>query len=332
MTEEVAAAPMRRRIRLDWPGLAPVVALLLLIALGAAVNLRFLDPDNLRNVITRASFMAVIGVGATFVIAAGGLDLSVGAMSAFIGGLAILLMNAFGAGGDLGAALVGGALLLFAGAACGLGNGVIITAGGIEPFIVTLGTMGIFRALITYLAQGGALSLQSDSLQTLLRPVYFGTIAGVPVPVLVSLAVAIIGWVVLNRTPFGRRCVAIGANEDVARYSGVAIGRIRTLTYVIQGACVGIATMLYVPRLNSVTPSSGLLWELQAITAVVIGGTPLKGGAGRIWGTVVGAVILELVANIMVLSNQVSEYLIGAVQGAIIIIAMLVQRQLAKRT
>jgi ribose transport system permease protein len=125
--------------------------------------------------------------------------------------------------------------------------------------------------------------------------------------------------------------VALGSNEDVARYSGVPIDRVRIMAYVIQGLCVGIAVLVYVPRLGSATPTTGLLWELQAITAVVIGGTALKGGTGRIWGTVVGAVILELVANIMVLSSLVSEYLVGAVQGAIIIVAMLVQRSLQRR-
>jgi ribose transport system permease protein len=145
------------------------------------------------------------------------------------------------------------------------------------------------------------------------------------------LAVAAIGALILYRTSFGRHVIALGSNEDVARYSGVPIWRVRTLTYVIQGICVGIAVLVYVPRLGSATPTTGLLWELQAITAVVIGGTALKGGIGRIWGTVVGAIILELVANIMVLSNFVSEFLVGAVQGAIIIIAMLVQRSLYRR-
>ncbi len=216
------------------------------------------------------------------------------------------------------------------GALCGLANGLVITAGRLEAFIVTLGSMGIFRALTTYLAQGGSLSLDPDAMQDLVRPAYFGTVASVPVPVLVTLALGALAWVALNRTPFGRHCVAVGASEDVARYASVAIGRIRTATYVIQGACVGIATALYVPRLSSITPTSGLLWELQAITAVVIGGTPLRGGSGRVWGTIAGAVVLEAVGNIMVLSNLVSEYLIGAVQGAIIIIAMLVQRSLRR--
>jgi len=110
------------------------------------------------------------------------------------------------------------------------------------------------------------------------------------------------------------------------------VNRVRTVTYVIQGLCVAMAVLLYVPRLGSTSATSGLLWELQAITAVVVGGTALRGGVGRIWGTICGAFILEIVGNIMLLSSFVSEYLIGAIQGAIIIVAMLVQRSLARRS
>ena len=319
------------RDRVDPSALAPFAALALLVILGTILNTRFVAPDNLANVATRASFVAVIGIGATFVIAAGGLDLSVGSMSAFIGAGGILVANAVAPSG-LWLGLVAGLVVLIAGGSlCGLANGLVITMGRLEAFIVTLGSMGIFRALVTYLAQGGAVSLDPDAMQDLARPLYFGTVAGIPVPILVTLALGAAASLLLNRTPFGRHCVAIGANEEVARYASVAIGRVRTLTYVIQGAAVGVATALYVPRLSSVTPTSGLLWELQAITAVVIGGTPLRGGSGRVWGTVAGALVLEVVANIMVLSNLVSEYLIGAVQGAIIIIAMLVQRGLRKQ-
>ena len=125
--------------------------------------------------------------------------------------------------------------------------------------------------------------------------------------------------------------VAVGSNEDVARYSGIPVNRVRTVTYVIQGLCVAIAVLLYVPRLGSTSATTGTLWELQAITAVVVGGTALRGGVGRIWGTICGAFILEIVGNIMLLSNFISEYLIAAIQGAIIIIAMLVQRSLMRR-
>ncbi len=125
--------------------------------------------------------------------------------------------------------------------------------------------------------------------------------------------------------------LAVGSNEDVARYSGISVSRVRTVTYVIQGLCVAAACLLYIPRLGSTSATTGLMWELQAITAVVVGGTALRGGVGRICGTICSAFILEIVGNIMLLSNFVSEYLIGAIQGAIIIIAMLVQRSLARR-
>jgi ribose transport system permease protein len=335
MSDAALPAPASRpRWRIDWPSLAPFVALGLLLVLGTSLNERFIYLDNLLNMATRSAFIAVIGIGATFVIAAGGLDLSVGAMAAFLGGVMILLMNAMSGAGDAPAAILvaGGAAVILAGAGCGMVNGLITTVGRIKPFIVTLGTMGILRALITYLADGGSLTIRDRGLGALLRPIYFGEAAGVPIPVIVVLAIAAVSALVLNRTPFGRHVVATGASEDVARYTGIPVGRVRTVTYVIQGVCVGIATILYVPRLSSATPSTGLLWELQAITAVVIGGTPLRGGTGRIWGTVAGAIILTVVGNIMVLSDLVSEYLIGAVQGAIIIVAMLVQRSLARDT
>jgi ribose transport system permease protein len=315
--------------RPDMRALSPFIALVALIILGTLLNPDFLSVSNLTNVVTRSAFIAIIAVGATFVIAGGGLDLSVGSMAAFVAGMMILALNSMG-GADSGTLAIGIGLAILLGAACGLANGLVVTVGRIEPFIVTLGTMGIFRALIIYLAAGGTITLSNFQLRELYRPFYFGSVLGIPVPVLAFIAVAAIASVILYKTPFGRHVVAIGSNPEVARYSGVPIARVLTLTYVIQGLCVGLAVLVYVPRLGSATPTTGLLWELQAITAVVIGGTALKGGTGRIWGTIVGAIILEVVGNIMVLSNLVSEYLIGAVQGAIIIIAMLVQRSLQR--
>jgi ribose transport system permease protein len=317
--------------RIDMAAVAPFVALLVLLIAGTFVNDNFLSVNNLVNVITRAAFTAIIGVGATFVISAGGLDLSVGAMTAFVASLMIMFLNTGLIADPFAMLMAGVALAILLGAAAGLGNGLIVTVGGIEPFIATLGTMGVLRGLTTWLSQGGSITLQNSDVETLYHPVYFGDILGVPVPVIFIAATAIIGAFVLYRTPFGRHVLAVGSNEDVARYSGIAVGRIRTATYIIQGACVGIAVLLYVPRLSASNATTGLLWELQAITAVVIGGTALRGGVGRIWGTICGAFILEIVGNIMLLSNFISEYLIGAVQGAIIIIAMLVQRSLMRR-
>jgi ribose transport system permease protein len=319
----------QRAFAVDKRALAPFLALAALMVFGAVINPDFLSLANLTNVVTRSAFIAIIAVGATFVIAGGGLDLSVGSMAAFIAGAMILILNAIG-GADSATLAIGMVAAVALGALCGLANGLMTSVGRIEPFIVTLGTMGILRALIIYLAAGGTITLQSSQLRELYRPFYFGAVLGVPVPVLVFLAVAAVAALILYKMPFGRHLLAVGSNADVARYSGVPIGRVVTLSYVVQGICVGLAVLVYVPRLGSATPTTGLLWELQAITAVVIGGTALRGGLGRVWGTVVGAVILELVGNIMVLSNLVSEYLTGAVQGAIIIIAMLVQRSLQR--
>src|SRR5437868_1360819 len=233
---------------IDLRAVAPFLALVLLLILGALANPNFIGIDNLLNVITRSAFIAIIGVGATFVISAGGLDLSVGSMVAFVASLTIMFMN----------------------------SGVIA-----DPATMLVAAAGAF---------------------------------------------------VLVRTRYGRHVLAVGSNDDVARYSGISVERVRTMTYVIQGVCVAVACLLYVPRLGSTSATTGLMWELQAITAVVVGGTALRGGVGRIWGTICGSFILEIVGNIMLLSNFVSEYLIGAIQGAIIIVAMLVQRSLVRKS
>ncbi|MGP4802649.1 ABC transporter permease [Agrobacterium cavarae] len=315
----------------DLRAVAPFVALLLLLIVGALVNPNFISINNLANVATRSAFIAIIAVGATFVISAGDLDLSVGSMVAFVASLMILLMNS---GTITDPALMLTAAIVFtviAGSLCGLANGLITTVGKIEPFIATLGTMGVFRGLTTWLSQGGAITLREPQLQSMYRPAYFGAIFGIPVPIIVILAVTAIAAFILYRTRYGRHVTAVGSNRDVAKYSGVAVNRVRTIAFVIQGLCVAIAVLLYVPRLGSTSATTGMMWELQAITAVVVGGTALKGGAGRVWGTICGAFILELVGNIMLLSNFISEYLIGAIQGAIIIIAMLVQRSLMRQ-
>lgn len=317
----------------DWDlrAIAPFVALALLLVLGAIANPNFISIDNLLNVATRSAFIAIIALGATYVISSGGLDLSVGAMVAFVASIMILFMNS-GMIADPVMMLIAAVMLaLIVGAACGLLNGLITTVGGIEPFIATLGTMGIYRGLTTWLSQGGAITLRNPDIQAIYRPAYFGSMLGVPVPVIVIFVTAALAAFVLYRTRYGRHVIAVGSNEDVARYSGISVKKVRTIAFVIQGLCVAVAVLLYVPRLGSTSATTGLMWELQAITAVVVGGTALRGGVGRVWGTICGAFILEIIGNIMLLSSFVSEYLLGAIQGAIIIIAMLVQRSLARR-
>ena len=333
MTQVATDKSRMPRTSKDWDlrAIAPFVALALLLVLGTIANPNFISIDNLLNVATRSAFIAIIALGATYVISSGGLDLSVGAMVAFVASIMILFMNS-GVIADPVMMLIAAVMLaLIVGAACGLLNGLITTVGGIEPFIATLGTMGIYRGLTTWLSQGGAITLRNSDIQALYRPAYFGSVLGVPVPVIVIFVTAALAAFVLYRTRYGRHVIAVGSNEDVARYSGISVKKVRTIAFVIQGLCVAVAVLLYVPRLGSTSATTGLMWELQAITAVVVGGTALRGGVGRVWGTICGAFILEIIGNIMLLSSFVSEYLLGAIQGAIIIIAMLVQRSLARR-
>ncbi|MBX5091365.1 ABC transporter permease [Rhizobium lentis] len=332
INEETREIRRRSWRDVDLRAVAPFAALALLLIVGALVSPNFIGITNLTNVATRCAFIAIIAVGATFVISAGDLDLSVGSMVAFVASLMILLINSGAIADPVLMLTAAVAFAVAAGALCGLANGLITTVGKIEPFIATLGTMGIYRGLTTWLSQGGAITLRSSEIQTLYRPAYFGNILGIPVPIVVILVVTAIAAFILYRTRYGRHVVAVGSNSDVARYSAIAVNRVRTIAFVIQGLCVAIAVLLYVPRLGSTSATTGILWELQAITAVVVGGTALKGGAGRVWGTICGAFILELVGNIMLLSNFISEYLIGAIQGAIIIIAMLVQRSLVRKS
>lgn len=316
---------------IDMRAVAPFIALFLLLIVGALVNPNFISLANLANVATRSAFIAIIAIGATFVISSGDLDLSVGSMVAFVASVMILFMNSGFISDPLLMVLAAAVVAVVLGALCGFFNGAVTTWGGIEPFIVTLGTMGIFRGLTTWLSQGGAITLQSFEQQDIYRPVYFGRIFGLPFPIWVILAVTIIASIIMYRTRYGRHVVAVGSNRDVARYSGIKVDRVRMYAFIVQGICVAIAVLLYVPRLGSTSATTGMMWELQAITAVVVGGTALKGGAARVWGTICGAFILELVGNIMLLSNFISEYLIGAIQGSIIIIAMLVQRSLSRK-
>jgi ribose transport system permease protein len=326
MTSATTNIPIARPPgRIPWAAMGPFIALAVVLLVGIMLNSNFATGTNMANVVTRCAFIAIIAIGATFVISSGCLDLSVGSMMAFVTGIMILVMNRLEPSLGPNAIFAGAGIGLLVGAACGLLNGVIVTVGKIEPFIATLGTMGIFRALITWMSDGGSIPM-ARTLREPYRPVYFGDILGIPTPVVITLAVALVGAFILYRTKYGRRCMAAGSNSEVARFSGVSVAKVRTIAFMLQGLCVAIAAICYIPRLGAATPTTGQLWELQVITAVVIGGTLLRGGKGRIWGTLAGALILEVIANLMVLSNMVSEYLVAAVQGVIIILAMLAHR------
>lgn len=331
MPQEPTKSALAPRSTVNWlsrlQGLGPVIGLVLLCIAGTWLNSNFATSDNAMNVLTRTAFIGIIAVGMCFVIVSGGIDLSVGSMAALIAGSVILTMNALAStvSSPVLIVVLGMGLALLLGAIFGMVHGLLITKGHIEPFIVTLGTLGIFRAYLTYFSNGGAITLDND-LNDVYSPVYYGSLLGIPIPVWVFLVVALVGGVILNRTAFGRYVQAIGSNEQVARYAAVDVDRVKILTYMLLGICVGIATLLYVPRLGSATPTTGLLWELEAIAAVIVGGTSFKGGAGSITGTVVGAILLSVISNILNLTSIISVYLNAAVQGFVIVGVAFMQR------
>jgi ribose transport system permease protein len=279
-------AKPNKGFRIDLKTAGPLIALIVLCVLGYSLNPAFASEGNIANLLTRSAFIGIIAVGATFVITAGGIDLSVGSMAAVTAGVMIIVMNnaigTFGVG--IPTVLIGCGCSVIIGLGAGFINGFMTTKAKIEAFIVTLGTMGIYRSLITYFADGGTLSLNSD-IRDVYRPIYYDSILRIPIPVIVFALVAIVGWVLMNRTAFGRYCMAIGSNEAVARYSAIKVDRIKTIAYILQCPCVSLATIIYVPRLDSASSATGVLWEMEAIAAVIIGGTVLKGGFGRIGGT-----------------------------------------------
>ncbi|HEY5893594.1 MAG TPA: ABC transporter permease [Chthoniobacterales bacterium] len=308
--------------------LGPVWALVALAILGTVLNEDFLSPANVSNVLTRSAIVGLVAIGATFVLSAGMIDLSVGSLAALIAGAMILSMNEFSSSISSFPLLltVGVAIALGLGALGGALNGLIITRGKVDSFIVTLGTMGIFRSVITYVQDGGAATLKSG-LREQMRPLYYGSFLGISAPVWTLIVLTLVAIVVMHKTRLGRYALAIGSNREVARYSGIKTDRVSLLVFILQGLCVGLATIIYVPRLGAASITTGAGWELEAITAVVVGGTALRGGHACVSGTVAGIVMLSLVGNILNLTSNLSNLLNGAIQGAIIIAAVLLQRR-----
>jgi ribose transport system permease protein len=327
-----------------WVPAAALVALIVFTIVyevatkGESILIR---PENLLNILRQVSFVGIIAMGMTLVITLGGIDLSVGSLVAFLGGLGILVMNGLmnRQNGEGISVVVAFAVILIAGTVAGLVNGLLVSKGKLAPFIATLGGLAAYRSLAMALVEGGEYRSQSLELFSFLGaggiPIPGTNIAPrapspvpllFPWPVLVFAAVAIIAWVVLNRTALGRYIIAIGSNERSAIYSAVKVDRVQLLTYSILGLCTGIGAALVASRLSSISSSSsGTLYELDVIAAVVIGGTRMRGGSGTIVGTVIGVLMLGVIQNMLNLL-QVSVYLQGLVKGLVIIGAVLLQR------
>ncbi|WP_405663137.1 ABC transporter permease [Streptomyces sp. RK9] len=280
----------------------------------------FLDTDNLQLVLTQASVIGVVTVGMTFVIISGGIDLSVGAIVALASVWATTVATQeYGFAGILFTAVV-------VGLGCGLVNGLLIAYGRMVPFIATLAMLASGRGLALEITDGKTQMVTVDSVLKLgERDSY---VLGIPPLVMVFAAVTVVGWLLLNRTTFGRRSVAVGGNAEAARLAGIDVRRQRLYLYLLSGLCCGIAAFLLIVLAGSGQNTNGNLYELDAIAAAIIGGTLLSGGRGTITGSVLGVLIFITIQNIFALNN-LETAVQQIAKGAIIVAAVLVQRRTA---
>ncbi len=296
-----------------------LIGLVLLSAVLWALTPHFLTIPNLVNVAQQTSINAIVAVGMTFVILSGGIDLSVGSIVALSG---VVLGAALQTGQALPAALF---LALGVGVICGLANGALISWGHLPPFIVTLGMMSIARGAALVFTEGRPVSGFDEGFRSLAT----GHVGFVPAPVAIMIVVYLVAHLVLARTTFGRYVYAIGGNEEATRLSGVRVRIHKTLIYGVAGLMSGVAAVILTARLNSAQPIAGMMYELDAIAATVIGGTSLMGGEGTLVGTLIGALIMGVLRNGLNLLG-VSSFLQQIVIGAVIVGAVLVDTMLKR--
>jgi len=296
-----------------------LIGLLVLSAILWILTPYFLTVSNLLNIAQQTSINAIIAVGMTFVIITAGIDLSVGSIMAFAG---VVLAWAIQSGVPIPLALLIG---LAVGLVCGVVNGLLITFGKLPPFISTLGMMSVARGAALLFTQGRPISGFSNSFRFLAT----GEILYIPTPVIIMIIVYIIAHYVLTHTKLGRYTYAMGGNEEAAVLSGVNVKMYKTIVYGLCGMLSGLAAIILTARLNSAQPIAGIMYELDAIAATVIGGTSLVGGEGTIAGTLIGALIMGVLRNGLNLLG-VSSFVQQTVIGSVIIIAVLIDMALKK--
>lgn len=284
------------------------------------ITFSFLSPvfftvPNLLNILQQSSINGIIALGMTLVIISGGIDLSVGPTAALSAVLGATLMVS---GVPVPLAIMA---TLGVGALCGVFSGMLVAYAGLQPFIVTLGGLSLFRALALIFTNGNPIF----GIPMEFRTVINSTIFGVPAPIVIVIAIAAILWTVMNKTPLGEYILAVGGNEEAARVAGVPVKRTKVTVFVISGVLASLASLILIGRLGAAEPTMGNLWELDAIAAAAIGGASLMGGKGSVIGTLIGAVILGSLRNGLTLLNIQAFYQLLAT-GLIIIIAMLIDR------
>ena len=296
--------------------LTTVIALIILMAVITIINSNFLTANNLLNLLLQVTSNALIAFGMTFVILTGGIDLSVGSILALSSALTAGLL---GSGMPVTLAIL---ISLILGCILGMMNGLLISYGKLAPFIVTLATMTIFRGATLVYTNGNPITKGlSDTF--LFQFLGQGYIVGIPFPVIIMFIVFIVLYVLLHKTAFGKSVYAIGGNEKAAYISGVKLNKVKIIIYSISGIMASISGLIITSRLSSAQPTAGASYEMDAIAAVVLGGTSLSGGKGRILGTLIGALIIGVLNNGLNIIG-VSAFWQQVVKGVVILIAVLI--------
>jgi len=292
-----------------------LIGLVIILITFSFLSPVFFTVPNLLNILQQSSINGIIALGMTLVIISGGIDLSVGPTAALSAVLGATLMVS---GVPVPMAIMA---TLGIGALCGGFSGMLVAYAGVQPFIVTLGGLSLFRALALIFTNGNPIF----GIPLEFRTVINSTIFGVPAPIVIVIAIAAILWTVMNKTPLGEYILAVGGNEEAARVAGVPVKRTKVTVFVISGVLASLASLILIGRLGAAEPTMGNLWELDAIAAAAIGGASLMGGKGSVIGTLIGAVILGSLRNGLTLLNIQAFYQLLAT-GLIIIIAMLIDR------
>ncbi|GGD76323.1 ribose ABC transporter permease [Rhizobium anhuiense] len=292
-----------------------LIGLIAIVVIFGLLAPDFLSQRNLLNILQQSSINACLALGMTLVIISGGIDLSVGPTAAIS---AVITATMLVAGVPVPLAILAG---LAIGAICGLINGVLVAYAGLQPFIVTLGTLSTYRAIaLIYTGGNPVLGVPAG-----FRSLFNGSLLGLPIPVIMVAVVALLAWVLLKKTPLGEYLLAVGGNEEAAYVAGVPIAITKITAYVISGVLAALASMILVGRLGAAEPILGNLWELDAIAAAAIGGASLMGGKGSVIGTILGAIILGAMRNGLTLMNVQAFYQLLAT-GLIILVAMMIDR------
>lgn len=298
--------------------LGPIIALIVLMVFVTILNPSFIKPSNLVNLLRQVSVNALIAFGMSFVILTGGIDLSVGSVLALTSAIFAGLLK-------MGIPPILGVLFALAiGSFLGAINGVLITKGKMAPFIATLATMTIFRGLTLVYTGGNPITNFSNAFSY--KFIGRGYVLGVPWPVILMVVFFAIAFIILNKTPFGRKTYAIGGNEKASFISGIKTDAVKVKIYAISGFLATLAGLILTSRLNSAQPTAGTAYEMDAIAAVVLGGISMSGGKGSIAGTLVGALILGTLNNGLNMLG-VSSFYQQIVKGIVILIAVLIDRK-----